>query len=55
MTLYDEVEVREIAVLKAEALKSLGGVTTGIGFIGSPGWALGGAMALLWKVYFRVP
>lgn len=46
VTLYDEQEVLEIAALRAEAMKSLGGVSTGIGFLGSPEWALGGAAAL---------
>jgi hypothetical protein len=30
----------------ALAQQQLGGVSTGIGFLGSPGWAIGGALAL---------
>lgn len=44
--LYEEDRVNEIALLKAQAAKSLGGVSSGIGFWGSPGWVLGGAAAL---------
>jgi hypothetical protein len=44
--LYDQERVKEIALLRAQAMKSLGGVSTGVGFLGSPGWALGGAAAL---------
>jgi hypothetical protein len=44
--LYNEEDVTEIATLRAQAMKSLGGVSTGIGFIGSPEWVLGGAAAL---------
>ena len=44
--LYEEDSVNEIAFLKAQAAKSMGGVSSGIGFWGSPGWALGGAAAL---------
>jgi hypothetical protein len=44
--LYDETLVREVALLRSRAAASLGGVSTGVGFLGSPGWALGGAAAL---------
>jgi len=44
--LFDEGRVKELAQLRAQAMKNLGGITTGIGFIGSPAWALGGAAAL---------
>jgi hypothetical protein len=44
--LYPAEAVLEIAALRAQALKSFGGVSTGIGFWGSPSWALGGAAAL---------
>ena len=44
--LYEEDHVKEIALLRAQAMKSLGGVSTGVGFLGSPEWALGGAAAL---------
>jgi hypothetical protein len=44
--LYHEEHVKEIAVLRAQAMKSLGGVSTGVGFLGSPAWALGGAAVL---------
>jgi hypothetical protein len=44
--LYDRDEVVQIAAARAEAMKGLGGVSTGIGFIGSPEWAIGGAAAL---------
>lgn len=46
VTLYEEEQVREIAVLRAKAMKNLGGFSSGIGFLGSPEWALGGAAAL---------
>lgn len=44
--LYNKERVREIAILRQQALKNLGGVTTGVGFWGSPEWAIGGALAL---------
>jgi len=44
--LYEADKVKEIGTLKASAIKNLGGVSTGIGFWGSPAWALGGAAAL---------
>jgi hypothetical protein len=44
--LYEADKVKEVALLKASAAKHLGGVSTGIGFWGSPAWVLGGAAAL---------
>jgi hypothetical protein len=44
--LYNAQSVVEIANLRAEATQKMGGVSTGLGFIGSPGWAIGGAAAL---------
>ena len=44
--LYEADKVKEIALLKASAMKNFGGVSTGIGFWGSPAWALGGAAVL---------
>ena len=44
--LFEADLVDEIALLRVKALKGLGGVSTGIGFWGSPSWALGGAAAL---------
>jgi hypothetical protein len=44
--LYEADKVSEIALLRASAAKSFGGVSTGIGFWGSPAWALGGAAIL---------
>jgi hypothetical protein len=44
--LFEEEKINEISLLRVHAAKSLGGVSTGIGFWGSPGWVLGGAAAL---------
>jgi hypothetical protein len=44
--LYPGTLIAEIASLRAQAAVKLGGVSTGIGFIGSPGWAIGGSVAL---------
>jgi hypothetical protein len=44
--LYEADKVKELAVLKASAMKNFGGASTGIGFWGSPAWALGGAAVL---------
>jgi len=44
--LYDERRIREIEDLKALAAAKFGPVSSGIGFIGSPGWVLGGAAVL---------
>lgn len=44
--LYHEPTIKRVRALQAEAHKKLGGVSTGLGFWGSPGWVLGGALAL---------
>src|SRR4051812_28411851 len=44
--LYPADRVNEVADLTAEAAKLFGGFKTGVGFLGSPTWALGGAAAL---------
>jgi len=44
--LFDANEVARIFALKQNAQSLLGGVSTGIGFWGSPGWVVGGALAL---------
>ena len=44
--LYDVNKVAEINSLKAQAGNELQGFTTGLGFWGSPGWVIGGALAL---------
>jgi hypothetical protein len=44
--LYDENKIVEINSLKARAGNELQGFTTGLGFLGSPGWVIGGALAL---------
>ena len=44
--LFDAAAVAEIAALKQKAMTLLGGVSTGIGFWGSPGWVIGGVAAL---------
>ena len=44
--LYDENKIVEINSLKARAGNELQGFTTGLGFWGSPGWVIGGALAL---------
>jgi hypothetical protein len=44
--LYHGPTVKRAQELQAEARKNLGGVSTGLGFWGSPGWVLGGALAL---------
>jgi hypothetical protein len=44
--LYEAAKLQEIALIKASAAKNLGGISTGIGFWGSPAWALGSAVAL---------
>ena len=44
--LYDVNKVAEINSLKAQAGDELQGFTTGLGFWGSPGWVIGGALAL---------
>lgn len=44
--IYEAAKLQDIALLKASAAKNLGEISTGIGFWGSPAWALGGAAAL---------
>ena len=44
--LFDVNKVAEINSLKAQAGNELQGFTTGLGFWGSPGWVIGGALAL---------
>ena len=44
--LSDAKRVLELQKTRAEAANALGGVSTGIEFIGSPSWVLGGALAL---------
>jgi hypothetical protein len=44
--LYHGPSIERARELNAEAIKNLQGVSTGIGFWGSPGWVLGGALAL---------
>jgi hypothetical protein len=44
--LYEEKLVQEVATLRAQAVKSLGGVSTGLGFFGSPEWVLSATMAV---------
>jgi hypothetical protein len=44
--LYPAEELAKIAAVRAEAAQKLGGVSTGLGFIGSPGWVIGASAAL---------
>jgi hypothetical protein len=44
--LYNANNVNEIMALRAQAQQNLGGVSTGIGFWGSPGWVIEGALVL---------
>lgn len=44
--LFPEPEVQNVRSLKATAQEQLGGFSTGIGFLGSPTWVLGGIAAL---------
>jgi hypothetical protein len=44
--LYHESSLRRVQWLQTEATKALGGSSLGLGVIGSPGWVLGGALAL---------
>jgi hypothetical protein len=39
--LFEQQRLNEIALLRAEAAQKMGGVSSGIGFIGSPEWVLG--------------
>jgi hypothetical protein len=44
--LYPADELAKIAALRAEAAQKLGGVSSGLGFIGSPGWVIGASAVL---------
>ncbi|MDO9317989.1 MAG: hypothetical protein Q7V56_07290 [Gammaproteobacteria bacterium] len=44
--LFPELELEQILKLKAQAQENLGGFSSGIGFLGSPGWVFGGVAAL---------
>jgi hypothetical protein len=44
--LYPADELAEINRLRAHGLQKLGGVSSGIGVIGSPGWAIGAGVAI---------
>ena len=46
VTLYPTESIAIISGLKAEAASKMGGVSTGIGFIGSPTWAIGAGAVL---------
>lgn len=46
LMLYPEPDIHQFLSLKAKAQKELAGFSTGIGFWGSPEWAIGGAVAL---------
>jgi hypothetical protein len=45
--LYDEEGVQEVAKLRAQATKSLGGGSLGVGVLGTPSWALLGEATAL--------
>lgn len=44
--LFPSSKLEEITRIRQEAATKLGGFSSGIGFLGSPGWAIGGALAL---------
>jgi len=46
VTLYPIEAVSEVARLREMGVAKMGGISTGIGFLGSPGWALGAGAAL---------
>lgn len=46
VVLFEERYVREIARLKADASKQMGGVSTGLGSMGSLGWVAGATIAI---------
>jgi hypothetical protein len=46
VTLYPAESVATISGIRSEAVSKMGGVSTGIGFIGSPTWAIGAGAAL---------
>jgi hypothetical protein len=45
--LYDKERVQEVTTLRANAAKSLGGGSLGVGVIGSPSWSLFGEAAAI--------
>jgi hypothetical protein len=47
--LYEETRVREIASLQNMVVGKLGPLSTGISFIGSPGWILGASSVLVFE------
>jgi hypothetical protein len=46
LMLFPEQDIQQYLALKAKAQEELGGFSSGIGFWGSPEWAIGGAAAL---------
>ncbi len=46
LMLYPSEALARIVNIRAEAAGKLGGISTGIGFLGSPGWAIGAGAAL---------
>ena len=44
--LYEAKAVSELQSLRQQASKLFAGVSTGLGFWGSPGWVIGGALVL---------
>ncbi|MCP1914447.1 hypothetical protein J2R96_006927 [Bradyrhizobium elkanii] len=44
--LYPAEQLAKIAGLRAQAAQKMGGVSTGLGFIGSPAWAVGAGAVL---------
>lgn len=44
--LYPNHLVSQVAVLRQQAATKLGGYSSGLGFWGSPGWVIGGALVL---------
>jgi len=46
VVLYDETKVKAVMLLRTQAAERFGGVSSGLGFWGSPGWVLGGVAVL---------
>lgn len=44
--LYQESKLRQAQALRLSAAGNMNGISTGVGFLGSPEWAIGGAVAL---------
>lgn len=44
--LYPAEQIAKIAGLRAQAAQKMGGISTGLGFIGSPAWAVGAGAVL---------